>query len=250
MLSVGLWIAAGVLGAVLYYVFWEVYEYVRPLEYTGVHIDGLSEHFQDLYERGMRGSELLIREEHSGETIRLRKWYYSDVYEPPILLEVVLSSLTPGRADRRAAMAYLKDQNIRVRYGTRRTTKWKKVFPFWAKRNPTTKYKEILVCDCSDSVDMALRITKLAIYNVYGVDGEVSFAVRVVGKISPYACFIRPDMRFRAGSILPGPLAKPYKQWHKTGHISHRLGCCLGRIATRIHELFFPPRGPGDDLRH
>lgn len=245
-----MWVLVGLVLIVVYYLVWEICEWLWPVKYTGVGVEELCEHFRELYQRGGRGAEVLVREEESGKTLALRKWYYDDVWEPPVLLELILTASVPEPPGTKVAMAYLKEQGVKVRYGTRHTLKSKRLFPFWAKRKPSTKYKELLVCDCGGGIEESCRSAQLILCNVYGVPREACFTVRVIGKMTPYDCFIGPPFEFRAGSILPNHPAKPYKQWHKGGLVFYGLGHLIGRAMTEVHRFLFPPRGPGDDLRH
>lgn len=235
----------------LWWLFYDIiarlHERIHPFRYHNVEYADLHEHFHEFYRRAGRGSTMLVEEE-GGRGVTLRKWYYSDVYEPPVLMEVILTSDAPDRLGRKAAMAYLKERGVKVRYGTRRTVKWKKIYPFWARRKPTTQYKDILVCDCGGSAEEALRVTELVFFELEGVDRSSRFSVQVLGGMSPADDFIGASTPVGALFRIRVP-AKPYKHWHGHRGLTYAVGCLVGKAAMRIHELLFPPRGPGDDLR-
>ncbi|MCE5326141.1 MAG: hypothetical protein LLG01_06965 [Planctomycetaceae bacterium] len=179
---------------VLYNFAWYLIEIVHPLEYRGVRPEELAEHFEQLRLRGGSGTCMIVTDEATGKTLRVRKKFYQG--EADCHLDVILDCLRTDAPQAKESALRLKALGVRVSRGT-----------------TDAKFLNYMSCKCGQSPDKAMKAAQEAFRAVYGASTSPRFSIRVQG-------FIRGDMKPYNGAMTfsdarYGSPGRPYKQFQR-----------------------------------
>ncbi|MHC4984350.1 MAG: hypothetical protein ACYTF6_14435 [Planctomycetota bacterium] len=225
------WIVLGIAAYwAAYNCVWYLIQAVRPLEYRNLKISDLADHFGELLRRGGGGAQMIVTDESSGKSIRLRKYFRWG--KPKINLDLIADEISRGQSGGREQVRIMRQAGFKCRLGIK----------------GCRHFRDKLTCGCSDDVETAVRAAETVFFDLYGLPRESSLKVNVKGFISGYEQNISGIGTFFGSLRAIGHYARPYKQWQRRGGFFYWLGSLVGAVAREIRNAFFPRR-PEDDLR-
>ncbi len=238
MTNVLLAFAALVAWILLYNLTWYIIEIVHPLEYGDLSFADLEEHFGELYRRGKSKSQMIVTEQATGKSVRLRKHFPSDWSQlfhgsvgSQISLDLIADGVTRQMSWTAVRTGRCTEHGIRCGF----------------RLEDTKEFAGNLICHCLDKPELAVQATRVVFCQIHGLPEDARFKLRVKG-------FVRVDTGVYHGAMtwaearwnpaLPG---KPYKRWQVKGGFFYWGGRLTGVAASWLQRLFYP-RGPGDNL--
>jgi len=218
-----LWALGGLVGLlVLWDVGWTVLDRVWPLKYRCESLSELREHVEQFFRRALRRTQLVVKAEGTGKSVRILKWY--DYSDSRIWAYVVVPDVERFRRGSNRAREVLSKVGGECGFG---------VSPrkFWD--------ADLLACRCED-VDAILAAVHQVFHVLHGLPETTQFAVYVKGRIEygDVLCHGRSSAREAFAAIFSGKRARPYlRSGTEPLHgILYGFGCLLGKI------IFFPSR--------
>ena len=235
-----LWFIGGVVGlAMAYNLFWWLLQAIHPFEHRDVAFVDLQTHISEILRRGYDHSEMVIRDETTGKSIRFMKTYKRG--EEEIGFVLIASEITREHPLLPQFKEELTELGFRARCEER----------FWS------GFKDNLACECPADPAEAARAAETVLKRFYGLSSNAKFRVRVKGVMLWGDMSVTGKTSWKERWAASNPClpwsSLPYTWFHffnkKPPHkmLSYRLGRFLGMLV----RLLFPirPRGPGDDLR-
>jgi len=234
------WVIAGIGGLL---VLDQVYLYLReklwPFEYRQVPFEELPSHIEDVCRRGQNKSELIITDEASGNSVRVRKTYrYRAVRN--LRFKVIATDVTsmrcPSLCSHEALGGEIEKLGVKIHFGNARSRE--SCIP--------------LLIDCGDDIDKVIAVTSKVLGLLLGSLQEATFRIRVNGRIMWADVFwADPKSDREHWSKLQHreyKYGRPYKHWQVgKGKVAERLGRAVGSFVRGLFWFLFP-RGPEDRL--
>lgn len=235
-----LWFIGGVVGlAVAYDLCWWLREAIHPFEHRDVPLEDLQTHINQILRRGYNRSQMLIKDEGTGKSIRFMKTYKQG--EEGIGFVLIACDITREHP----LLPQFKKELTEL--GFRATSEGL----------PLRAFRENLGCECPAEAAQAARAAETVLTKFYALSRNAKFRVRVKGPISRGDISItgQTSRQERVAALDPDlqRSCTPYTWYHssrkKPEHktLAHRLGSSLGMLVRWLFPI--RPRRPGDDLR-